>query len=82
MILKDFPPEDFVFRRGQNSKAQNCKILHFVIFYRKSIETLDNVIFAIFANLNSVHNLNSDFCEFCYFNHNLVRFGRSELKQN
>ena len=55
MVLKDFPPEDFVFRRGQNSNSQNSKILHLVIFYRKSIETLVKAIFPCFEKLNIVH---------------------------
>ena len=54
MVLKDFPPEDFVFRRGQNSNAQNSKILNFVISYRKSIETLVNATFPYFENLECV----------------------------
>ena len=54
MVLKDFPPEDFVFRRGQNSNSQNSKILHLIIFYRKSIETLVKAIFPCFENLDYV----------------------------
>ena len=55
MVLKDFPPEDFVFQHGQNSNSQNTKIQLSNIFYRKSIETLVWVIFSSFGNLNSVH---------------------------